>query len=315
MTDQRELDRLLDAFFVEGPDELADRVIEVALDEIDHTRQRRAVRLPRGFPTMNLITRLAAAAVIGVLVVAGTLGLIQRGQPGFGGPGPTPGASASPSPPASPSPSPVVMPSKAVYVAGTEAVSVTTPGTQTQAGDVTRLRGRIVASVDTMDDPRVTGTGTMSASFDMYGTVGPQWGTYRLENAGGAWEGKWTGALWKGGQRHQPCGLARRQRRLRGLDLLRPRVGNKQPPGRGGRLPRLAADRGGAPGVVADRLVVATHVLATHVLATHVLATHGRGRPGVRHRHRDDLPDRRNRDAGGRRPAIPPLRHHRRPHQ
>jgi hypothetical protein len=50
-----------------------------------------------------------------------------------------------------------------------------------------------------MDDARVSGTGTITANFDMYGTVGPQWGTYRLENAGGAWEGTWTGALWEGG--------------------------------------------------------------------------------------------------------------------
>ena len=40
MTDQRELDRLMTAFFVEGSNELADRVIDAALDEIDHTQQR-----------------------------------------------------------------------------------------------------------------------------------------------------------------------------------------------------------------------------------------------------------------------------------
>ena len=40
----RVLDRLLGAFFVEGTDELADRVIDAALDQIDHTRQRRAAR-------------------------------------------------------------------------------------------------------------------------------------------------------------------------------------------------------------------------------------------------------------------------------
>jgi hypothetical protein len=94
------------------------------------------------------------------------------------------------------------VPGKAAYVVGTEIRSVTAPGTETQAGDVTRLlRGRVVASVDTMDDPRVSGTGTITASFDMYGLCGglcgPQRGTYRLENAGGAWEGKWTGAFWR----------------------------------------------------------------------------------------------------------------------
>jgi hypothetical protein len=108
MTDQRELDRMLGAFFADGADELADRVIEAALDQIDHTQQRRALRVPRRFPTMNMYSRLGAAAVIGVLAVAGTLVLVQRGQPGVGGSGPTPGASASPSQPAVPSPSPPV---------------------------------------------------------------------------------------------------------------------------------------------------------------------------------------------------------------
>src|SRR5450759_2447325 len=102
----RVLDRLLGAFFVEGTDELADRAIDAALDQIDHTRQRRAVRMPRRFSTMNMLTRVAAAAVIGVLAVGGTLYLVQRGQPAVGGPSPTPAASSSPSQPAVGSPSP-----------------------------------------------------------------------------------------------------------------------------------------------------------------------------------------------------------------
>ena len=81
MTDQRELDRLLGAFFADGTDELADRVIDAALDQIDHTRQRRAMRMPRRFQTMPMLTRVAAAAVIGVLAVGGTLFLLKPGQP------------------------------------------------------------------------------------------------------------------------------------------------------------------------------------------------------------------------------------------
>ena len=73
MTDQRELDRLLGAYFVEGTNELADRVIDAALDQIDHTPQRRPLRLPRRFQTMTMPVRLAAAAVIGVLAVGGAL--------------------------------------------------------------------------------------------------------------------------------------------------------------------------------------------------------------------------------------------------
>jgi hypothetical protein len=86
MSDQRELDRLLDAFFVEGTEELADRVIDNALEQIDHTQQRRVMRVPRRFSTMNMPARVAAAAVIGVLAVVGTLYLTRPDQPAVGGP-------------------------------------------------------------------------------------------------------------------------------------------------------------------------------------------------------------------------------------
>ena len=64
---------------------------------------------------------------------------------------------------------------------------------------VTQMRGVVATTVDTMNDPRVTGTGVIHGENDSYGSVGPQWGTYRLENADGAWEGTWTGALWGDG--------------------------------------------------------------------------------------------------------------------
>ena len=113
MTDQRELDRLLGAFFVEGTDELADRVVDAALDQIGHTRQRRAVRMPWRLSTPKMLIRVAAVAVIVVLAVSGALYLIGPGRPAVAGPSPTPGASSSLSEPASPSvrpPSPSVRP-------------------------------------------------------------------------------------------------------------------------------------------------------------------------------------------------------------
>jgi len=115
MTDQRELDRLLGAFFVEGTDELADRVIDAALDHIDHTPQRRAMNAPWRFQTMPMLTRVAAAAVIGVLAVGGALFLLRPGTPTVGGPSATPGASSSPtvaatSTPSTTPPSPTPLP-------------------------------------------------------------------------------------------------------------------------------------------------------------------------------------------------------------
>jgi hypothetical protein len=90
MTDQRELDRLLGAFFADGTDELADRVIDAALDQIDHTRQRRALRMPWRFHTMTIPIRFAAAAVIAALAVGGAFYLLKPDQPAVGGPSPAP---------------------------------------------------------------------------------------------------------------------------------------------------------------------------------------------------------------------------------
>jgi len=104
MTTQRELNRLLDAFFTEGTTELADRVIDAALDTIDHTPQRRAGGLPRRIQAMRMLTRLAAAAAIGVLAVGGAL-FLSRAPSDVGSQSPTPGVSASPSEPA-PTPTP-----------------------------------------------------------------------------------------------------------------------------------------------------------------------------------------------------------------
>ena len=100
MTDQRELDRLLSAFFVEGTNEVADRVIDAALIEIDQTQQRRVGRMPRRILTMKTPTRVAAAAVIGVLAVGGTLYAVNPWQSAVT-PSSTPNDSAGPS--ASPS--------------------------------------------------------------------------------------------------------------------------------------------------------------------------------------------------------------------
>ena len=98
MTTQRELNRLLDAFFTEGTTELADRVIDAALDTIDHTPQRRAGGLPRRIQAMRMLTRLAAAAAIGVLAVGGAL-FLSRAPSDVGSQSPTPVVSASPSEP------------------------------------------------------------------------------------------------------------------------------------------------------------------------------------------------------------------------
>jgi hypothetical protein len=100
MTTHRDLNSMLDAFLAEGSNELADRVIDGALDQIDHIHQRRAMRLPRRLQTMPMLTRLAAAAVIGVVAVGAALYLIKPGPSGVGTSSQTPVESASPGAPA-----------------------------------------------------------------------------------------------------------------------------------------------------------------------------------------------------------------------
>jgi N-acetylneuraminic acid mutarotase len=160
MTDQRELDRLMTAFFVEGTDELADRVIDAALDEIDHTQQRRRSPVPRRFQTMTMPIRLAAAAVIGALAVGGLWFYLQGSQPSVGGPPSTASPSSIPAAPTAWSPTEAIT---------TDRVAATTTrledGRVLVAGGYV-LQGDVQAQMATAElyDPA---TGTWSATGDM----------------------------------------------------------------------------------------------------------------------------------------------------
>ena len=64
------------------------------------------------------------------------------------------------------------------YVTGTESFTRIARGEITTVGEVMQMRGNEVDTVDTMNDPRVTGTGTVRGDANLFGTVGTQWGTY-----------------------------------------------------------------------------------------------------------------------------------------
>jgi hypothetical protein len=87
-------------------------------------------------------------------------------------------------------------PAGAVWVTGTGTPGVLVEaGTQTQVGDVLQTRGEVFTDTMAMSDPRVSGTGTGTWNQDGYpGDIGISWGTYRLENEGGAWSGTFTSA-------------------------------------------------------------------------------------------------------------------------
>lgn len=79
---------------------------------------------------------------------------------------------------------------------GTEAVEIV-EGPAESAGSL-YVRS---TSVDTMSDPRVSGTGTVTETItgDVSTGVGLQQGTYSLKNAGGTWNGPCAGAEWDSG--------------------------------------------------------------------------------------------------------------------
>ena len=50
MTTERDFDRIATAWLADGPDELSERVIDAAVDQIHLTRQRRAIARRGGCP-------------------------------------------------------------------------------------------------------------------------------------------------------------------------------------------------------------------------------------------------------------------------
>lgn len=182
MTNQRELDRLLDAFFAEGTNELADRLIDAALVQIDHTKQRRPMRAPRRFATMKMSARLALAAAIGVLAVGGLLYVSRPSQPATGNPSAapvpssSPGSSARPSNQASPSASPsadIGVPRPPAWIVAASmpqarylhSATLLADGTVLVAGGTTDGRNGLASAE--LYDPRTgswTATGTMVSS-------------------------------------------------------------------------------------------------------------------------------------------------------
>ena len=119
MTTDRDLDRILDDWFADGPSSMADRVVEDALRTIDRTPQSRgALRLPRRY-TMIGNGRLAAAALVGIAVIAVGVAVLNSSKAKVAGPSasatlevPSPSQTdRTAAPTSTPVPSPSVVPS------------------------------------------------------------------------------------------------------------------------------------------------------------------------------------------------------------
>jgi len=99
MTDDRSLERAARSWLETGPTQAPDRVVDAALLRIETTTQERDLRIPWRLPKMFTPARVAAAAVIGVLLVGGAYLYIGKpGQPAVGGPEPSASAAPSTSP-------------------------------------------------------------------------------------------------------------------------------------------------------------------------------------------------------------------------
>jgi hypothetical protein len=162
--------------------------------------------------------RDGSCRLLGGLVLLTLLGGCASGA------SPTP-APATPTPTPTPAPAPTSVPSAAVLtpapkptvtattaptptptaiaygpasvVSGIEKCNLSEGTVTTGPGDTLHSRGGTVECVDQTNDPRVNGTFTGTFLSDRWGSPIPaalvQWGTVRLVNAGGTWEGSFTG--------------------------------------------------------------------------------------------------------------------------
>jgi hypothetical protein len=105
MTQQVDIERLLDHWFSDGPTRVPDRVLDVVADRVERQPQRRTWRLDGRPTTMSSLSRLAfaAAAVLALAVIGHNL---LPGSSGVGAPIATSSPSASPAT----SPSPGILP-------------------------------------------------------------------------------------------------------------------------------------------------------------------------------------------------------------
>jgi hypothetical protein len=98
MSSERETTRLVRSWLEEGVTSLPDRVLDVVLDQVPATPQRRSLWPTRRFAQMNGFVKFAmAAAAVAVLAVVG-FSLLPASGPFGGRPTPAPTPSPAPSP-------------------------------------------------------------------------------------------------------------------------------------------------------------------------------------------------------------------------
>ncbi len=115
MNGNNDFDRIAQSWLQAGPTEMPDRSLQAALDEVHVTSQQRFGAARRTFSMNGNAFRLAAAAVVAVLII-GAGGLYLRNNDRSGGLSGPPAATAAPT--ATPSPTPAPLPSGGLLAPG-----------------------------------------------------------------------------------------------------------------------------------------------------------------------------------------------------
>jgi hypothetical protein len=103
MTHERDIDRLLDHWFSDGPTEAPDRVMDVVADRIGHQSQRSAWRLDWRHAHMTMTFKLATTAAAVVIIAIIGYNLLPGSSTGAG-------TESSPTPTPDPTPTPALLP-------------------------------------------------------------------------------------------------------------------------------------------------------------------------------------------------------------
>jgi len=143
---------------------------------------------------------VAAVTVLAVSVVAGGSLLLRAMRPGFGGGVVPPPATATP--PSSPSPVPSTTPRASptpelpVPVTGSLTCTVSSPGVESSAAEVTQQRGLAMTCRSALSDPRLAGEMVLHLDIDRQPDGrADMWGTVKMTDAAGSWAGAWRGAV------------------------------------------------------------------------------------------------------------------------
>ena len=89
MTQQRDIERLLDHWFSDGPVQAPDRVVDIVGDRIERQSQRPAWRLHWRPTTVNAYAKIAVAAAAVLIVAVVGYNLLPGRSTGVGGPAPS----------------------------------------------------------------------------------------------------------------------------------------------------------------------------------------------------------------------------------